>query len=846
MNQFLQTVAGLSEPARQMLRTHAGISMVQGLTGIAAAEFESVWENLAKTATSMRVADEANRPILPYAAGETLFAFRLYLEYRIRSGMENALQESIATFSVDTISAWVEHARVWAAYQKSKTDSLTEVPKLTNLKQWRSFKELLKTRLQEERNPVMGIPLAYLIREQAEVSAATVQADYPTLDDRLIACIAHQGSMYREDNKSFYSLLKQKTIEGPYWTFVEPFEASKDGRGAYLRLYSQAEGPNTVNTRVTKAYGDMQNLKFNGKSKNFTIDTYIQRHQACHNVLSDPEVNETITEKKKITDFINGISDPRLGNAITLVTSDPTRFSTFAEVTAFVAGEFHHLVKTPTDLDAFRVAAVGTTSSGSNPGAGKGGKGKKRKEPLAQTQKKKKQGKGFIPANQWKRMKPEEREAAVAKRKQEQEQRKISATSISALKPAPTSSKAPKPTPQLSVQETVAKAVSFGATEGTITLNGQEISFKVGAVSSQKATGQPDHDKGTMEELEAARAKSASSQFGRASRKQAPPRKTDQPPSLDDPIPKKPLAKPKSVKDAIEDAVIAAVDVNADPLEQPFKPSDAVHPEEGKVAPLPHSQGTRASAPSNPWVNVEQKMALSWGFTRKQLSDWLGGNDDESDGDSNSEDEDSRPGLQIVRIPWSVLAAKFPEQYKDEPGSLNPKFAPVPKQDEWVISVVQSVAQKNQYWEYAERHKGSKVHELKDPINKIRLQATRYSALKCEREFNAALGHNDQPFESDDAAQEYKELIKARKAYVTAASTGDPQACAQLCVWEEAEKGSVPLKDLQKLYQDSLARVQRKLEAYEKDPESVEEEVPNPDTKDVDEADLDGIISEDD
>ena len=239
-------------------------------------------------------------------------------------------------------------------------------------------------------------------------------------------------------------------------------------------------------------------------------------------------------------------------------------------------------------------------------------------------------------------------------------------------------------------------------------------------------------------------------------------------------------------------------------------------------------------------------MALSWGFTRKQLRDWLGGNDDESDGDSNSEDEDSRPGLQIVRIPWSVLVAKFPEQYKDEPGSLNPKFAPVPKQDEWVISVVQSVAQKNQYWEYAERHKGSKVHELKDPINKIRLQATRYSALKCEREFNAALGHNDQPFESDDAAQEYKELIKARKAYVTAASTGDPQACTQLCVWEEAEKGSVPLKDLQKLYQDSLARVQRKLEAYEKDPESVEEEVPNPDTKDVDEADLDGIISEDD
>ena len=64
-------------------------------------------------------------------------------------------------------------------------------------------------------------------------------------------------------------------------------------------------------------------------------------------------------------------------------------------------------------------------------------------------------------------------------------------------------------------------------------------------------------------------------------------------------------------------------------------------------------------------------------------------------------------------------------------------------------------------------------------------------------------------------------------------------------MWEEAEKGLVPLKELQKLYQDTLVRIQRKLEAYEKDPESLEEE-PNPDTSDVDEADLDGVVSEDD
>ena len=45
MNQFLEAVVGLALPARQMLGTHAGITDVQGLAGIAAAKFESVWEN---------------------------------------------------------------------------------------------------------------------------------------------------------------------------------------------------------------------------------------------------------------------------------------------------------------------------------------------------------------------------------------------------------------------------------------------------------------------------------------------------------------------------------------------------------------------------------------------------------------------------------------------------------------------------------------------------------------------------------------------------------------------------------------------------------------------------------
>ena len=93
--------------------------------------------------------------------------------------------------------------------------------------------------------------------------------------------------------------------------------------------------------------------------------------------------------------------------------------------------------------------------------------------------------------------------------------------------------------------------------------------------------------------------------------------------------------------------------------------------------------------------------------------------------------------------------------------------------------------------------------ELKCPINHICIQATWYATLKEDKEMNSGRGLS--PFESPKDEQEWKALSKTRKAYVMGAKTGNPKATAQLCAWEEAEQGSIPLKQLSKVHNTALS-----------------------------------------
>ena len=99
-------------------------------------------------------------------------------------------------------------------------------------------------------------------------------------------------------------------------------------------------------------------------------------------------------------------------------------------------------------------------------------------------------------------------------------------------------------------------------------------------------------------------------------------------------------------------------------------------------------------------------------------------------------------------------------------------------------------------------------------------------------------GRGLSPFKTPDDEQECKALCKMHQAYVMGVKTCNPKATAQLCAWEEAEQGSIPLKPLLKVYNTALSRVQKQIDACAQDPDNCQEPEMEADSDDksIDEA----------
>jgi hypothetical protein len=75
------------------------------------------------------------------------------------------------------------------------------------------------------------------------------------------------------------------------------------------------------------AYAKIASARFSGQKRQFTFDQYVEMHQDAHNTLED--LNEPIPETKKVTDFLSGVTNPRLMNAKDLILGDPAKLQDF-------------------------------------------------------------------------------------------------------------------------------------------------------------------------------------------------------------------------------------------------------------------------------------------------------------------------------------------------------------------------------------------------------------------------------------------------------------------------------------------------------------------------------------
>lgn len=272
--------------------------------------------------------NEATRPVYNYAACRRFTAYRLYLSMFELKGLPVDDDTHTAGFADGVVTKFLsrltELDQCDAAHGVS-LDFTDGLPKLKSFASWFDFKELLSTALLKARNTA-SVPLAYLVRDHTDVTDEIRSAPYPSIDEELISTTVLTGSHFAVDNKRLWDGLKALCLGGSVYHFISKFDRKRDGRAAWLALVQQAEGEAAKEQRKNDAYTSIKTARFSGRNK-FSFASYTARHQEGHNILS--EEGEPVPEHKKVSDFLAGISDPRMANLKDIVNSDVDKRNNF-------------------------------------------------------------------------------------------------------------------------------------------------------------------------------------------------------------------------------------------------------------------------------------------------------------------------------------------------------------------------------------------------------------------------------------------------------------------------------------------------------------------------------------
>lgn len=273
------------------------------------------------------------------------------------------MSTNVNDFAGQVIEETLARMKADGDYKLATEDTDIRKPeKLLDLAKWTKFWELLTTYLGRIKGAALT-PLSYLVRDHEEVTPAHHDAEYPSLPERLIATTALSGTHFDLDNRTLYDEFKPLVVDGPGWSFIKKFDRSKDGRGAVLALKSQAEGTSAKLTRKQAAYASIASSTYLGPRKGFTFASYVTLHQSAHNELLD--LDEPVSESKKVTDFLKGIRDPNLNTGKSIVLGDPAKLGDFEECQQYLSTVVQNM---SAQMKSERQVSSATTADGGGRG----------------------------------------------------------------------------------------------------------------------------------------------------------------------------------------------------------------------------------------------------------------------------------------------------------------------------------------------------------------------------------------------------------------------------------------------------------------------------------------------
>ena len=215
--------------------------------------------------------------------------------------------------------------------KQNANESATKPDKFLTPRKWRIFKDGFRTYTHSIRG-ISNIPLAYVIRPNNE---ATAGITFHNETEQAVATAPLRGGSYMADNEQLFGLLLSLVLEGPGYYYVKAFEATRNGRGAWLALMSHYEGRAFRENSINEAYSTIENSCYIGETQNFSFEQYITLYQGAYTTLE--EYNENVNEEKRVCDFLRNINCNKLASAVNVVRATERFASNFTETANFLS-----------------------------------------------------------------------------------------------------------------------------------------------------------------------------------------------------------------------------------------------------------------------------------------------------------------------------------------------------------------------------------------------------------------------------------------------------------------------------------------------------------------------------
>jgi hypothetical protein len=225
-------------------------------------------------------------------------------------------------------------------------------------------------------------PLAYVIRDVAAVTAEADDdaANYDTPENEMISRMPHQDAAgqdlptYIHDRSKVWQTMAEVCRDDKCWTYVKPFQRSKDGRGAFQALHTHYLGANHVNNMASIAEAKLAQAKYYGEKRRYNFESYIssltEQFQVLNNLVRYGYAG--IDEASKVRRLNAGIKTDKLNAPKAQIMSSRTLQDNFDEAVGLYQ-DFIAQSRTSNDNDEFNVSGFeGSSGGGAGGGEGRG------------------------------------------------------------------------------------------------------------------------------------------------------------------------------------------------------------------------------------------------------------------------------------------------------------------------------------------------------------------------------------------------------------------------------------------------------------------------------------------